>query len=172
MANQLNILPTSLIAGESINKTITGITDVTGFTLSYLFSASTPLTVACTVESDQWTLDVTAAQTLTFKRGTVRFAAMLTETATGVVTCVDSGLISVEASPIATSDYSAALTAVESAIATYGSNPNKRLQLGTMMIEYRDLDDLIKLRDFYRGEIARETGNGYAGGPFRILSRF
>lgn len=175
MADQLGLLPTSLVAGESIYVTVTGLS-VTGYSLAYQFSApnGTSATVSCTANgTTSWILNVPPATTLAFKFGAIRFAAMLTETATGKVECVDYGAISLAASPVATSQYSTALAAIETAIATYATNPNKRLQLGSMSIEYRSLDELIALRGYYKGLVNAELGSGPAtGGPYRIFTRF
>ena len=174
MADALSILPDSVVAGESISVSVPS-TTVTGYTLSYSFSASTPITVACVASgTTAWTLTVTAAQTLVWKRGQVRFAGMLTNTSTGVVTCIDSGVITVEASPLATSQYTAFVTAIDAAILTFGSNPNKRVALGAMSVEYKTLDDLLGLRAWAQSMANSETGNTTAGGGGfnRIYTRF
>lgn len=174
MADALSILPTDIVAGESISESIPS-TTVTGYTLAYHFSASTPITVACVASgTTAWTLLVTAAQTLLWKRGQVRYAGMLTNTSTGVVTCIDSGVINVAASPLATSQYTAFVTAIDAAILTFGSNPNKRLSLGAMSIEYKSLDDLLGLRAWAQSMANAETGNATAGGGGfnRIYTRF
>lgn len=174
MADALSILPSDLVAGESISESIAS-SYVTGYTLSYQFAASTPITVACVASgTTAWTLTVMAAQTLLWKRGTVRFAGMLTETSTGIVTCIDSGSIIVSASPLATSQYTAFVTAIDAAILTFASNPNKRLSLGAMSIEYKTLDELLGLRAWAQGMANAETGNNPAGaGGFnRIYTRF
>lgn len=170
MAETLNILPSSIIAGESIVKTITGI--VAGeSSLSYQFAADTPVSVDCAVVNDAFILTVSAAQTLTFRNGRISFVGMLTDNA-GVVSCVDSGVIIVAPSPMATSDYSTALTAVEAAIAEYGSNPNAKVKVGDIDIEYKSLDDLLTLRNFYRNEVKKDKGQAPAGGPLFINTRF
>ena len=173
MADQLSILPASIVAGESISETIPS-SYVTGYTLSYLFSAPTPITVACVASgTTAWTLLVTSAQTLLWSRGTIRFAAMLTHTQTGVTTCVDSGVISIAASPLTISQYAAAVVAIDAAILTFASNPNRRVNLGTMSVEYKSMEELIGLRSYYKSLVAQETGNAAGGGGFnRIYTRF
>lgn len=170
MATELHALPTSIVAGETLAATLTGVL-TTGRSCSYQFASKTPLTVACTIVNGVFILTVSAAQTLILKSGIIRFAAFATTTATSVVECVDSGYLTVEASPLATSDYSAALTAVDAAIANYAANPNKRVALGAMSVEYRSLDELLALRAFYIGEIQRDI-SGAGTGPTRILARF
>jgi hypothetical protein len=170
MATTLNILPTDIIAGETIKKVITVPADAD--TVKYQFASVTPLEVEAVEETGVWTLTVTPAQTLTFKRGSIRFVGLSTD-ADDVVTCFDSGAISVEASPMATSDYQAALTLVQTAIKTWGTSENKRLQLGDMSVEVKDLDDLLRLEDYYKRLVAIDTGtSNYSGGPIRILTRF
>ena len=171
MATELSILPTSITAGESFTATLTATVTVTGRTCVYQFKAAVPFSVTCTDNGTRFILTVTAAQSLTFKAGNIYFAAFATTTSTGEVACVDSGYLTVAPNPLATSSYSTALAAVEAAIANYAANPNKRVSLGTMSLEYRDLDDLIALKSYYQSEIARDlTGRG--NGPFRISPRF
>jgi len=168
MADQLNILPSTLFAGESINETISGLT-LSGVVI-YSFSASIPVSVTCTENDPSFVLTVTAAQTITFKHGSIKYTGI--QTIDGVATCIDYGSISVTASPAATSDYTSALATVEAAILAYGSSANKKIKVDTIEIEYRDLDDLLTLRNFYKNEITKDTGKPQSGGPFNIYSRF
>ncbi len=171
MATELSILPTSITAGESFTATLPATVTVTGRTCVYQFKAAVPFSVTCTDNGTRFILTVTAAQSLTLKAGNIYFAAFATTTSTGAVACVDSGYLTVEPNPLASSSYATALAAVEAAIANYAANPNKRVSLGTMSLEYRDLDDLIALKSYYQSEIARDlTGRG--NGPFRISPRF
>lgn len=169
MAAELSILPDSIVAGESFTVSVTGV-QTTGHTLSYSFATATPFTVACAITDGVFVLTVTAVQSLTLKAGQVRFVGMLTTTSGGAVECIDSGYLTVEASPLATSSYTAALAAVEAAILTFASNPNRRVNLGTMSVEYKSLDELLSLRAFYKSEIQRDlTGTG--SGPMRVYTR-
>lgn len=171
MATELSILPTSITAGESFTATLPATVTVAGRTCVYQFKAAVPFSATCAAGETQFTLSVTAAQSLTLKAGNIYFAAFATTTSTGEVECVDSGYLTVEPNPLASSSYATALAAVEAAIANYAANPNKRVSLGTMSLEYRDLDDLIALKSYYQSEIARDlTGRG--NGPFRISTRF
>ena len=171
MATELSILPTSITAGESFTATLPATVTVAGRTCVYQFKAAVPFSATCAAVETQFALSVTAAQSLTLKAGNIYFAAFATTTSTGEVECVDSGYLIVEPNPLASSSYATALAAVEAAIANYAANPNKRVSLGTMSLEYRDLDDLIALKSYYQSEIARDlTGRG--NGPFRISPRF
>lgn len=107
-----------------------------------------------------------------WSRGVVRFVAYLTKTDTQVVSVIDSGEISVEASPMATSTYAAALVAIEAAILSYASNANRSISVGEIRIDYKDFNELMMLRDYYKREIAKETGNGYGGGIITLQTRF
>jgi len=170
MATELNILPSDIVAGETIKETITVPSDCDSAV--YQFASETPLSVALVEETGVWTLTVSSAQTMTFKRGSIRFIGLSTD-ADGLVTCFDSGVINVEASPMATSNYSAALTAIRTAIQNWGTSENKRVQLGDMSLEVKDLDDLLRLEDHYKRLVALDTGSSNcSGGPIRILTRF
>lgn len=171
MATELSILPTSITAGESFTATLPATVTVTGRTCVYQFKAPVPFSTTCAAGETQFVLSVTAAQSLTLKAGNIYFAAFATTISTGAVECVDSGYLTVEPNPLATSSYETALAAVEAAIANYAANPNKRVSLGTMSLEYRDLDDLIALKSYYQSEITRDL-TGLGNGPFRISPRF
>jgi len=172
MAEQKNILPSTLFAGESIVKTITGAT-VSGYTLRYDFNSQPiPVSVSCVSTTGLWVLTVSSAQSLLWARGTVAFVAYHTNSTTGAVSVIDYGEIALEASPMTVSQYQAALTAVEAAILSYASNPNKRINVDTINIEYKSYDELKKLRDFYKQMIAQETGRGYGGGIVKLSTRF
>lgn len=181
MTENAGFLPARIVSGETIwidaDNTAQDSEDITfddyspadGDTLKYQFAASTPIEVdaVANAANDGWTLTVTAAQTLTFKAGSVNFVAMVTSG--GKTFAVDQGTIYVTANPTQTSDYATALTTVDAAIADYGSNPHSSFMLDGMQVTYRRLSDLINLRNHYRSLIAEETGKR----PKRIIrSRF
>lgn len=92
--------------------------------------------------------------------------------ADGSVSCVASGTLAVSK---LTSDYRAALAAVDAAIASFGSNPNRSITVGEISITYKSLDDLLALRSYYAGLVAADEGTGAAdaAGKFStILTRF
>jgi hypothetical protein len=73
---------------------------------------------------------------------------------------VDEGVVVVRASPAAVSTYAAALAAVESAIAEYATNPYGSFTIpGGMTVQYRSIDELLNLREFYRAEVSRDSAN-------------
>lgn len=167
----LKILPTSLTAGETINKTITvdGYAPADGWSLSYRFAAPTPFAVAgvATEDATGWTIAVASAETLTWRRGTLTFDAIVSKGSE--VVAVDAGAIAVAASPLLASQYQAALAAVEAAIKEYGTTSNRSFSMADMSVTYRDLGDLLNLRAFYIREIRRETTGGL---PHIIRTRF
>lgn len=154
-------LPDSVIGGETIwiaaANTIQSAMDITftdytpaDYTLSYQFAAPTPLTVAATANlaGTGWTLEVTGANTLTWRPGEIQFSGFVTNTTTQRVFAVDAGTIRVTASPLRVSSWVAVLASIDSAIATYASSPNGSVTMGSMSVSYRSMTDLVKLREY------------------------
>jgi hypothetical protein len=174
MAEHLGYIPAQVTAGETIwiaaaNTTRPTDTDIIlsdytpngGCTLSYLFAAATPITVAAVANGagTGWTLEVTAARTLAWRAGSLAFAGQVTNSS-GRVWLVDEGFIVVRASPAAVSTYAAALAAVEAAIVEYASNPYGSFTIpGGITVQYRSIDELINLREFYRAEVSRDSAS-------------
>jgi hypothetical protein len=179
MAGNLGFVPDRIVAGESIwissanavqsaqDITLTNYTPAGGYTLAYNFASPTPITVSAVANGANtgWTLEVTGAQSLLFRAGSLHYSALVTHTESGRKFAVDSGSIFVEASPLAVSQYAAALTAVETAIASYGTNNQRSLQLDGMSVSFGSLQELLDLRAFYKSEVARETSSR----PSRII---
>lgn len=173
-------LPASIVAGETIwiaaaNTTGATNTDITlsgylpaDYSLSYQFAAASPITVSAVENGDGtgWTLEVTAAQTLAWKPGTVRFAGYATHKTTARVFAVDAGAVSVTPSPLATSTWTAVVTACDAAILTYAGNPNGSLSADGISISYRSLEDLVRLRSY-----AKSMADGETGGRIRRIIR-
>lgn len=170
----LGYIPEQVTSGESIwisasNTTretnadivLTDYTPAGGYTLAYLFASTpTPITVAAVANGGNtgWTLEVTAAQTLAWKPGQIAFTGQVTHTSSGRVWGVDQGLIRVLASPVVASQYAAALTAVEAAIAEYASNPYGSFTIpGGMTVSFRSLEDLLNLRGYYKALVAETS---------------
>lgn len=165
-------LPSRIVAGESIwlaadnsaqdgeDLIFTDYTPAGGYTLAYQFAASIPISIAATANSGNtgWTLIVTGAQTLLWRPGVIRFAGLVTHTASARIFAVDEGAISVTASPMATSEYASVLTAIEAAILNYATNPSSSFSLDGMSINYGSLKELLDLRAVYKAEVARQTG--------------
>ena len=174
MPENLGYLPSSVVAGETIwvaaaNTTqgwatqdiiLTDYTPAGGYTLAYQFNAGTPISVSAAANGANtgWTLTVTAAQTLLWTAGIIRFVGLVTETSSGKVFAVDAGTIDVTGSPLAVSAYQTALTAIEAAIATFATSPSRSFQVGDLQVSYGSIQELIDLRTFYRAEVARTTG--------------
>jgi len=165
-------LPSRIIAGETIwlsadNSTQTGedliFTDYTpagGYTLAYQFAAAVPLSVAAVANSANtgWTLTVTGAQTLLWRPSTIQFAGLVTHTASSRIFAVDEGTVDVTVSPMATSEYAATLVAIEAAILSYATDPNRSVALDGINVTYGSLQELLDLRALYKGEVASQTG--------------
>jgi len=171
MSTTLGFLPLEITAGETIwlaaANTLQGaediiITDYTPVTdtLAYDFGASTPINVTAVKNAADtgWTLEVTGAQTLLWFAGKLKISGLVTSISTERITSVDIGTINVLASPAQTSDYQAALTAIEAAIATFASNPSSSLTIDNMSISYNSVDDLLKLRTHYNGLVQSQLG--------------
>jgi hypothetical protein len=135
-------------------------------TLKYDFSADTPITVSgvANAGNDGWTLEVTAAQTLLWRGGTIQFAGYVTDT-NGRVFAVDSGAITVTPSPLATSDWTAVIAACDEAILAYAGNPNHSFVVQGITVTYRSMAELIQLRDYAKTREREDTGNR----PKRII---
>jgi hypothetical protein len=165
-------LPDRVVAGESIwlsadnsaqdgeDLIFTDYTPAGGYTLAYQFAAKTPISVAATANSADtgWSLTVTGAQTLLWLPGIIRFAGFVTHTSSTRIFAVDEGSIAVTASPLAVSEYAAALTLIEAAILSFATDPQRSFALGELNVSYGSLDDLLNLRTFYKAEVARQTG--------------
>ena len=180
---ELGFIPASILGGESIwvsaSNSAQGATDITlddyspadGYTLSYSFQSSTPLTVAAVANGDDsgWTLDITGAQTLTLDPCRVPFVGMVTHTESGRTFAVDSGGIVVYASPLRSSSWSTVMTAIDAAMLTVSTNPNGSITVDGMTVTYKSSTDLIKLRDYAKQQYDKDIGRKF---PRRILSRF
>lgn len=178
MAENLGYIPARVVAGETIwiaaantlqsaqDIVIAGISPASGYTLAYQFAAPTPISVAASANGNNtgWTLTVTAAQTLLWRAGSLAFAALATDS-NGKVFAVDGGAINVVASPLATSQYAAALVLIDAAILTFATGAQRSFTLGDMSVTYGSLQELLDLRNHYRAEIARETSTR----PKRII---
>ena len=168
----LGFVPRKVTAGETVwiasANTDQSRTDITisnhspadGDSLAYQFAAPTPVEVAAVANAANtgWTLTISAAQTLLWTSRTVGYTGMITDSDSRVFK-VDSGLIEVAPSPLRVSQYAAALTAIETAISNFASNPEKSFTLGDFSVSYGSVDELLKLRDFYKSEVAKETAN-------------
>jgi hypothetical protein len=169
----LGNLPSSIVAGETIWISASNTTQATnadivlsdytpagGYTLAYKFAATTPITVSAAAngENTGWTLEVTAAQTLLWKAGTIRYAGYVTHTATGRVFAVDAGSIAVTASPLATSSWTAVVTACDAAILTYAANPHGSFTIDGVTVSFRSLSQLLDLRAYAQTMADTETG--------------
>lgn len=171
----IGYMPDRIVAGESIwiaaANTAQALSDITltgyvppTYTLSYQFAAATPITVAAVANGADtgWTLEVTAAQTLVWKAGEISFAGYVTHASSGRIFAVDAGTIAVTASPLATSSWTAIVTACDAALLTQATTGN---QSGTLSMDnmtesytYRNTADLITLRAYAQNMASYEIG--------------
>jgi len=101
---------------------------------------------------------VTGAQTLLWRPSTIQFAGLVTHTASSRIFAVDEGTVDVTVSPMATSEYTATLVAIEAAILSYATDPNRSVALDGINVTYGSLQELLDLRALYKGEVASQTG--------------
>jgi len=171
-------MPSRVQAGESIwiaaANTAQGRADITfdgylpaDYSLAYHFAASTPIAVAAVANTGGtgWTLDVTGAQTLAWAPGRLPFAAYATHTASGRVFAVDGGTMTVDASPLRVSAWTAVVTACDAAILQYAGNPHGNFSADGMSFSFRSLADLTNLRDYASARAAQDS----ASRPCRII---
>ena len=165
-------IPATLTAGESIQAvtTLDGYAPNDGYTVAWRFAAPTPISIAGVSASGgaAWALTVTPAQTLLFRRGNLSWDVIASKD--GGATVAQRGTITVYPSPLAVSQYAAALAAVDAAIAAYGTTSKRSFSIGDMSVSYRSLQELLDLRGYYKREIARETS--MTGGARIIRTRF
>jgi hypothetical protein len=186
MTNQ-GFLPDRIVAGETMwiaaaNTTQTTNADISitnylpaSYALAYQFAAATPISVSGVANGagTGWTLEVTATQTLAWKPGAIRFAGYVTAKTGGRVFAVDAGTIAVTASPLATSQWTAVVTACDAAIlaqmATGQTSGSFSVDGLSQSFTYRSADELIRLRSYAKNMADQETSNR----PIRIIrSRF
>lgn len=156
-------------AQNSTDLTFDGFKPSDGYTLAYQFAADTPVSVSGVASGDGWTLDVSAATTLTWRPGRLAFVGIVTHTATGHTFVVDSGSISVTASPMRVSSWKAVVAACDAAMLTAASSPNGSISVDGMSVTYRGPQDLTRLRDYAAQQLKADTANRM---PRKILTRF
>lgn len=173
MANHCGFIPDSIVAGESIwlseSNSTQDAEDITfadytpdgGYTLAYDFAAPVPLTVAATPNGANtgWALEVTPAQTLLWKSGQLGFAGYVTHTATGRKFAVDFGYISVTASPLSVSQWSAVVAACDKAM--LDGNGTASFSVAGIAVQFKSTDEIIALRDYAREMQRQESGNRF-----------
>ncbi len=161
MSGTLNLMPDSLVAGESLSVTVTvaGYSPDDGWSLAYRFAAQPTGITAAGADNGAggWTVSLTSAQTLTMLSGSMRYDALVTKGDESVA--VDKGAIVVSSSPLLASKWATVLDSVDAAIATWGTSDQRSITIEGMSIYYRQIEELFKLRTFCLRMIARESGN-------------
>lgn len=174
-------LPVRIVAGETIwiaaananqgaaDLFFTGYTPAAGYTLAYQFAADTPITVSAAANGagTGWTLEVTGAQTLLWQPGRIVYTGLAT--LSGRSFAVDTGSITVDASPLRVSSWVAVLASVDAAIAQYASNPQGSISCGEISVSFRSLEQLTALRDYVAYRLQQDSA---ARVPRIIRSRF
>jgi len=176
--DNLGHIPSRIVAGETIwiaaANTLQSRDDIvltdylpTTHTLAYKFAANTPATIAGVANGDNtgWTLEVPAATTLAWKPTRINFAGFVTNATTGRVTAIDAGIVTVDPSPLATSDWTAVVTACDAAILKFAASPHGSFSIGDMTVTYRSLSQLTELRAYAKTMEQAETGQR----PKRIM---
>jgi hypothetical protein len=172
-------IPQSIVAGESIwiaaantaqsrsDLTFTDYTPAGGYTLAYAFAATSPVSVAGAANGDNtgWTLEVTAAVTLTWRAGVINYAGYVTHTTSGRKFAVDAGSIAVTASPLATSQWTAIVAACDAAILSGATSGTISFSVDGMSVSYRQPSELMHLRDYARMMELQDKGDR----PRRII---
>jgi hypothetical protein len=168
----LGYMPASIVAGETIwiaaANTVQAATDIeladylpASYSLAYQFAASTPITVNAVANTGGtgWTLEVTAAATLAWKAGVIHFAGYVTHTSSGRKYAVDAGAISVTASPLATSAWTAVVAACDAALLAGATSGIVSAGTDGLNFAYRSPSELINLRAYAQTMADQETGN-------------
>lgn len=156
-------------AQNSTDLTFDGFKPSDGYTLAYQFAADTPVSVSGVASGDGWTLDITPATTLTWRPGRIAFVGIVTHTASQRTFIVDSGSISVTASPMRVSSWKAVVAACDAALLTASASPNGSMTVDGVSVSYRGAADLTRLRDYAAQQLKADTANRM---PRKILTRF
>jgi hypothetical protein len=173
VTRNLGYIPSRVIAGETIwiaaantlqssqDIILADFTPADGYTLAYQFAGAVPATVTAAANGGAtgWTLDVTAATTLTWRGGPLNFAAYVTHTTSGRKFAVDAGTVSVTASPLATSAWTAIVAACDAAILAGATSGQVSWGVDGMNASFKSTAELISLRDYARMMERQETGN-------------
>lgn len=109
-------------------------------------------------ESGHWSATVPTAKMI----GPVRWSVMVAD-ADGGVECLASGAFVVRCA--GRSPLRDVIDAIDNAVKTWGTNPNRSISVGEISIQYKTLDELLAVRAQYvqRAE-EQESGRALTGG--------
>lgn len=148
-----------------------------GWGLSYaLRNAAAQINLTATADGDAFGVTVAAATSATWAAGSYVWAAFVTKA--GERYEVGRGQIDVRANLAAAGVYDGrthaekVLAAVEAVLEKRATKDQEELEIDGLSLKRTPLGDLIKLRERYRAEVAREVRQQNGGGSRRILTRF
>jgi len=154
-------------AGESLTGTFTAPDGATAVSLKLADGVNTATVEAVANHDGTWVAAIDAAALSGFS-GSTRWIAYAT-TADGTE-AIASGSIYIRA---LVSKYRAVVAAIESALQTYGSNPNQSISVGEISITYKDYEDLMSLLAYWRRRAeADENGTEPTGSVRTLKVRF
>jgi hypothetical protein len=173
MATSIGKLPSAITGGESITATGISLPDYTeldGYAVAYQFASGTPFSVSAVDAGEgNWSVTVSPATTLTFAPGRLQFAAFATKGTESHL--VDEGAITVTASPMRVSSWSAVISALDAAILNYAATPQSSISVDGMTVSYRSMADLERLRAYALEQLGKDTGAPGVGRRM-IVTRF
>lgn len=148
----------ALTAGETIAQTVSfADAPATTHTVSYTFRhAAGSLTVAGTVSGTDFTVTVPAADTARWDAGVVAWSAMATETATGVVSLVDSGTLTLAPNPAAETYARRVLTAVRALIEGRADAGQVTTGLEGLQLQHLTPAELLQLEADFAARVQSE----------------
>ena len=169
MTTNLGYLPSEIIAGAALwvadENPLNTFSDISindflpaDGILTYRFAAPTPISVIADANGadDGWTLYVEGSKTLLWAAGQIQYDAIMV--ADGITYAVDSGAMSVSASPTTVSQWVAIRTSAVAALAAYATNPHSSFMVDGIQISYRKPKDLTDIIEYCDGMIAKDTG--------------
>ena len=159
--DRLNHMPTSLIAGESVDTAdiiLAGYSPASGWGLSYQFAAAVPVAVAAVAnEADTgWDISISAVTSLAFGSGSISYVGMATHT-DGRAAAVDAGVIAVTPSPMRVSQWAAVVAAIDAAMLDGGSKTEGSISIDGMSTSYKNFSELITLREYALQQLRKDA---------------
>lgn len=176
-----------LIAGDTLDflTTVIDYPASAGWTLSFRLvpqSAGTAYTFSAAAENDDYRSTVTAATTASWAAGEYSWSSYVTKGSERYT--VDSGFLTIKANPATVaagtdlrSHARKALAAVEAVIEGRASLDQEEYTINGRSLKRTPVADLIRLRSFYKSEVAREEAaerlaKGLGANAGRLLVRF
>lgn len=174
--------PARLIAGDTAKwqKTIADYPAGEGWALAYtLINAAGKITITSTASGDDHLINVPAATTAAWSAGSYAWRSQVSKA--GEVYTVESGTITVEpafgaATLDARSHARKALANIEAYLENAANLAAASYQIAGRELKRHTIEDLLRLRDRYRAEVAREDAAAAAARGLpdrrRVMVRF